>query len=79
LLLLPLTFGADAASLSRDSLFVAGTVDLSQKLDERLKMPILLDSTGLQSAIFLADRLTRADRLFNLSRDFFMLAYTFHV
>jgi len=50
------------------------------RLDKRFKMSVqrdsLLDSTGLQNAIFLADRLAH---LLDLPRNFFTLAHICHV
>jgi len=74
----------DAASSSRDSLFAARTPELSIKshsgLIRNLKClsnaKMFLDSTGLQSAMFLMDRLAR---LLDLPRDFFMLTHIYHV
>ena len=55
--------GADAASSSRDSLcraHVGAVVEKSPRLDKRFKISVqrdaLLDSTGLQSTMFLTDR-----------------------
>jgi len=49
--------------------------DLSQRFDLiglNVQRHVLLDSTGLQSAMFFIDRLAR---LLNLFRDFFTLTY----
>ena len=71
------------ASSSRDSLcrMHAGAVDKKSQLDKKFKMLVqrenaLFDSTSLQSAMFLMDRLAR---LLDLPRDFFMLTHICHV
>jgi len=70
----------DAASSSRLSLYRAHRAvnNLPQKFDNRLKMSVqchvLLDSTDLQSVMYLADWLA-----FNPPRNFFTLAYISHV
>ena len=74
---------ANAASLSRDCLFIARTSELSTicRSDliiglKCLQHHVLFDSTDLQSAMFLADRLAL---FLDLARDFFMLAHISHV
>ena len=73
----------DAASSSRDSLcrMHAWAVDKKSQLDKKFKMLVqrenaLLDSTSLQSAMFLMDRFAR---LLDLPRDFFMLTHICYV
>ena len=69
LLLFPLTL---------DVIIVRTVDEKLQWLDQRFKMfvqhDILLDSTGLQSAMFLVTRLAR---LLDLPRDFFTLTLTY--
>ena len=74
LLLLPLLL-EDAALLSRDYLFIARTPELSMICRSGLKIGLKCSTPcasrfGLQSVMFLANRLARL-----LSRNFFMLAH----